>query len=326
MIAVILYSEAKREDFSTQALYETEVEVYPRSKIVKKEIEKLGYKVFLLPGNKHLIQHLGKIKPDIVFNLVDSLYGREELCSVIPALLEAERIPYTGAGIDGMSLNMNKYLTKIYLKQSGLPVPKFQFFEKHSDTLLKSFNFPLITKLNRFHGSVEIDQKAVVEDESQLRQRLKYLLSRYKGGVLVEEYIKGKEITAMIVDKQKKPLILAEERIFFKKKKYQLFGFEEAWSDEEVYDCVKYMLPQKVKKDIRYAFDLLQMRDYGRFEIIFDKRNRHFFIDVNTNPAFGPWEAGEAFGYLLHINKISFTRVAQSIIENAKKRFKRNSF
>ena len=146
-------------------------------------------------------------------------------------------------------------------------------------------------------------------------------MEKYHQEIMVEEYIRGKEITALMID-GKKQIVLAEERIFFKKEKYNLYGFEEAWSDEEFYDVKKYSLSPEIKKDIKRAFKVLEMRDYARIEIIIDHKGKHYFIDPNVNPAFGPIEAGEAFGYLINLYGIKFIDVAKQIIDNVHLRFK----
>ena len=276
--------------------------------------------MLLLPGNVDTFSKIKKLDPYIVFNLVDSVYGREDLSPIIPSLLEVLKIPYTGAGALGLSINTNKYLTKVILKEAGLPVPRFQLFSAYNERFNKKLRFPLITKLNCFHGSLEINQRSMVENEKDLRQRVKFLISKYGREVLVEEYVKGKEITTLIIE-DKKEIILSEERLFFRKNKYQLFGFEEAWSDEEFYDVKKISLDFAVKNDIKKAFKILQMNDYARFEIIIDKTGKHYFIDPNANPAFGPKEAGEAFGYLLYLYKIPFKNIVKKIINNSRARF-----
>ena len=317
---VILYSQAKREFFISKDLFLTEEEVYPRCKIIKPRFEKLGYKVILLPGDINTIKKIKILNPNIVFNLVDSVQGREDLSPLIPAILEIYKIPYTGSNMISLTINTNKYLTKCILKQAGIPVPNFQLFNNHTESINRSLKFPLIVKLNRFHGSIDISEHSVVENEKELRARIKLLIIKYNQEVLVEEYIKGKEITILIVDGKKK-LILAEERLFLIKNKYNLFGFKEAWSDEEFYDVKKYSLSRNIKNDIKEAFKLLQMSDYARFEIIIDGKGKHYLIDPNANPAFGPKEAGEAFGYLLFLYKIPFSSVVKKIISNARSRF-----
>jgi D-alanine-D-alanine ligase len=317
-LVVILYSDAKRKYFSSVEQYKTEAEVYFRSKIIKKRLEKLGFRAILLPGDVALFNKLKKLKPYIALNLVDSVGGKEDKISLIPAVLDFLSIPYTGAGITGLSINANKCLTKIILKQSGISVPKFQLFMSEKQKLNKNINFPLIVKLNEAHGSLEINQKAIVTNEEQLSQRVKYLIDKYKQSVLAEEYIRGKEVTALMIDDKNKEIVLAEERILFKKDKYPLYDFEAAWGKKEIYDCIKYKLNRRITEDIKKAFEVLQFKDYGRFEIIINKNGDYYFIDSNANPAFGPYGTTSGpFGYLLHVNKISFDLVAKKIINNA---------
>lgn len=316
-LVVILYSDAKREYFQTQEQFLTEEEVYGRSKIIKKRFIKMGYNVILLPGDSSLPEKLKKLKPYIVFNLVDSVKGKEELSSVIPSLLELLNIPYTGSNTLGLSINSDKYLTKVILREANILVPNFQLFLNPDESINSNLKFPLIVKLNKFHGSLEISQNSVVNNKNMLKNRIKYLIKKYNQPVLVEEYINGDEITVLIIDDKNEKIIIGEKRIFLKKEKYNLFTFEAAWSDEELYDCKKIVLNKKIKKDIAKAFDILNMDGYARFEIIIDKNGNYYFIDPNANPAFGPLEAGEAFGNLLHIHKIPFELAVNIIISNS---------
>jgi len=321
-IIVILYSYAKREYFQTEEQFLTEEEVYGRAKIVKKRLDKMNYKTVLLPGTSSLTNKLKQLNPYIVFNLVDSIYGNEELSSVIPSLLELLNIAYTGSNNLGLSINADKYITKTILKQSGISVPNFQLFYNANEKMDSNLKFPLIVKLNKFHGSLGISQESIVKNKKELKKRIEYLIKKYNQSILVEEYIKGKEITVLIIDDEKEKIILGEERVFLKKEKYNLFSFETAWSDEELYDCKKIKLNKKIKNDIIKSFNVLQMNSYARFEIIIDKKGKYFFIDPNANPAFGPLEAGEAFGNLLHIYNISFESVVNKIIINSLNRYK----
>lgn len=322
-LIAILYSDAKRKYFSSVEQYKTEAEVYFRSKVIKKHLDKLGFKAILLPGDILLFNKLKKLKPYIALNLVDSVGGKEEKISLVPAILDFLSIPYTGAGVIGLSINADKCLTKVILKQFGIPVPKFQLFTNEKQKLDNSINFPLIVKLNEAHGSLEINQKAIVENEDQLSRRIKYLVKKYKQTILVEEYIRGKEVTVLMIDDRNKKIILAEERILFKKDKYPLYDFEAAWGKKEIYDCMQYKLNRRIANDIKKAFEVLQFKDYGRFEIIINKNGDYYFIDANANPAFGPYGTTSGpFGYLLYANKISFDFVMKLIISNVINRFK----
>src|SRR3989338_4989751 len=193
----ILYSDAKREYFATEEHYLTEAEVFDRVKLITPYFEKMGAKVITLPGNNNLGDELRKLNPGFVLNLVDSVRGDETLAPSVPGLLELLDLYYTGSGILGMSINYNKFLTKKLMEQRGLPVPRYQLMSEPNQPINPLLRYPLISKLNHIHGSVEIDETAIAENERSLRERVKKLMAVYKDDVLVEEYIAGRELAAV---------------------------------------------------------------------------------------------------------------------------------
>jgi D-alanine-D-alanine ligase len=318
-LIIILYSDARREYFPTEMQFITEKEVYTRSKTIKKNMEKMGYEVRLVPGNLEAIRKLRKIKPYIIFNLVDSVNGQEQFSTTIPAMLDLMGLPYTGVDTNGMAINVDKFITKSILEQAGIPVPGFQLFMTGDEKLNSKLAFPLIVKLNHTHGSLEINQDSVVENKIKLAQRIKYLIGKYKQSVIVEEYIRGKEVTILMIEGLKKNIILAEERLILTKKKYDLFSFEAAWGEKETYDVKPYDLSKSVEEQTKKAFKVLQFKDFARFDILIDEKGNHYFIDPNSNPSFGP--KGWTFGFMLHNNNISFSSVVEMIIQNGRARF-----
>jgi D-alanine-D-alanine ligase-like ATP-grasp enzyme len=75
------------------------------------------------------------------------------------------------------------------LQSNGVPVPNYQLFNNPNDQLNPNLRFPLISKLNEVHGSVEMNEDAISENEKHLRERLKKLMPTYDQPMLVEEYI-----------------------------------------------------------------------------------------------------------------------------------------
>ena len=207
----IIYSEVKREYFPTEAQYITEKDAENDAKLVSKYLELLGIKVLLYRGDNDLPEILRKDKPELVINLVDSVKGVESLSSSIPGVLELLDVPYTGADILGLSLGYNKFLVKKLLQQNGIPIPNYQLFNTPSDFIDSTLRYPLISKLNEIHGAVEITKDAVSETEKHLIERLKFLIGTYKQPVLVEEFIVGREITAILLEGLNKKVYLAEK-------------------------------------------------------------------------------------------------------------------
>jgi len=312
----IIYSDVKREYFPTEAQYITEKDADRDASVIGKYLETLGIDVHTYPGNERLPARLYRDKPEMVINVVDSVKGDESLSSAIPGVLELLGLPYTGADILGLSLDTNKFLGKKLLQQNGIPIPHYQLFNAPGDYLDPSLRFPLISKLNAIHGAVEITKDAVSENEKHLRERLKFLTQVYKQPVLVEEFIVGREVTAILLEGMNRKVYLAEKVFAHPEEKYVFTTFEAQWQyDEWAYHYSKYDDPI-LKEYVKKAFDVAKMYDYGKFDIRIDQSGRYFFVDTNCNPAFGPKELDNALSLILDMYGISFYEILKRLLLN----------
>jgi D-alanine-D-alanine ligase len=314
----IIFSDVKRENFPSEAAYITEKDAEHDAQAIAEYINKLGIEPLFYPGNELLPERLRKEKPDMVLNLVGSVRGVDNLESAIPGVLELLNIPYTGAGILGESLSYNKFLTKKLLEQNGVPVPHYQLFNSTSDAIDPTLRFPLISKLNEIHGAVEITKDAVSENETHLRNRLRSLMTTYKQPILVEEFIAGRELTAILLEGLNTKVYLVE-RIFQKKpnQKYIFATFNYQWIESGPAEYQKYQ-DNFLKEYVKKAFEVTKMSDYAKFDIRLDNSGRYYFIDANSNPSFGPKELGTAISSILDLYGISFTDILKRLIINTK--------
>ncbi len=314
----LIYSDVKRADFPTEAQYITEKDAELDARLVGERLAAQGICTLLYPGNAELPERLRKTRPDLVLNLVDSIKGDERLASAIPGVLELLDIPYTGAGILGLSLDTNKFLIKKLLQQHGIPVPNYQLFNAADDMLDPMIRFPLISKLNSIHGSVEITPDAVSENEKQLRKRLRYLIRTYQQPVLVEEFISGREITAIVVQEKKKRVYLAEKVFKHAADKYVFLTFEDQWLTEmnAAFHYTPYSDPL-LNEYVKKAFNVTRMGGYGKFDLRLDQSGRYFFIDSNCNPAIGPKEMDMALPVILEMHGVSFDEFLRRLVLSA---------
>lgn len=313
----IVYSDVKREYFPTEEAYITEKDSLDDAKIIEGYIKKLGFETKLYPGNPELPVRLKQDKPDMVVNLVGSVRGQDYLASTIPALLELLEIPYTGAGILGEALAYNKFVVKKLLEQNGVPVPNYQLFNTPAEPLSPMLRFPLISKLNEIHGGVEIDINSISETEKHLRERLKFLINTYNQPVLVEEFIVGREITGHLLEGLNKKVYMAEKVFRKTKRKYLFVTFQDNWleHDKAPFRYQKFQDPI-LKAYILKAFEVTKMSDMGKFDVRMDSSGRYFFIDCNSNPAFGPEECGTSQSSVLALYGIGFNEVLRRLIIN----------
>ena len=313
----ILYSDVQRDNFATEAQYITEKDAEQDATLIGEHVKALGIDVRFHPGNAALPAWLVQNQLDMVLNLVDSINGVESLASAIPGTLELLGIPYTGAGILGLSLDTNKFLVKKLLQQHGIPVPYFQIFDSAADYLDPMLRFPLISKLNAIHGSVEITQDAVSENEKHLRKRLKQLIRTYKQPVLVEEFIGGREFAAIVLQDGHKRAYLAEKVFTQLHGQYALLTFEDQWLSEAnaVFHYARYR-DTVLKEYAKKAFAVTKMAGYGKFDIRLDQSGRYFFIDANCNPAVGPKELDVAMAAVLDLYGISFSEFLEKLLRH----------
>lgn len=313
----IIYSDVQRDYFPTESQYITEKDAEQDACQIGEYLESLGISVLLHPGNAELPEWLRVNAPEMVINLVDSIKGAESLASAIPGVLEILNIPYTGADILGLSLDTNKFVIKKLLQQNGVPVPYYQLFNTPNDTLDPLIRFPLISKLNSIHGSVEITEDAVSENEKQLRKRIRYLIRTYKQPVLVEEFISGREITAIVLQDGKKKVYQAEKIFTHTQNKYVFLTFEDQWLSKAntAFSYKEYGDPL-LKEYVKKAFNVTKMTGYAKFDIRLDQSGRYFFIDTNCNPALGPKELDVAMSVILDLYGISFHEILKRLILN----------
>jgi D-alanine-D-alanine ligase len=313
----ILYSDVQRADFPTEAQYITEKDAERDARLIGEYVQALGIDVRFHPGNAALPEWLAHNRLDMVINLVDSIRGVESSASAIPGALELLGIPYTGASILGLSLDTNKFLVKKLLQQHGIPVPYFQIFNSATDYLDPVLRFPLISKLNAIHGSVEITPDAISENEKHLRKRLRRLIRTYKQPVLVEEFIAGREFTAMVLQDGRKRVYLAEKVFTGLHGKYAFLAFEDQWLAEvpSIFHYARYR-DTVLKGYAKKAFGVTKMAGYGKFDIRLDQSGRYFFIDANCNPYFGPKELGADIARILDLYGTPFGEILEKLIRH----------
>lgn len=216
-------------------------------------------------------------------------------------------------------MGYNKYLVKQLMDEQGVPVPKGQLFTDYTTPLKKSLRFPLISKLNSIHGSVGLIDDSISDNETHLRKRIKLLLSEYpQSGVLVEEYIKGKEISVFIVEEnEKKHIYMSEDTFTHSKNPYTIASFEFRWIDDNPGISMNKYISEDLELLAQKAFNALDMSGYGKFDIRKDSKGVHHFIDANPNPAFAPPECDSPLANTAkNFYGVSFTSLLSMIIQS----------
>ncbi len=157
-----------------------------------------GHRATFLEGNLSLVETLPRLKPDICFNISEGYWG-DSRESHVPSILEMLRIPYTGSGVLTLALTLDKPMTKRVLAFHDLPTPAFQVFERADEPLDTDLRFPLFVKPSREGTGMGVSGESIVSDVAALREQLRAQLARYQQPILVERFIRGREVTVGVI-------------------------------------------------------------------------------------------------------------------------------
>src|SRR6266700_6696314 len=234
-------------------------------------------------------------RPDVVFNLCESIGGDNRFEPLMPMLLDRDALSYTGSGPLSLSLALHKHKAKDVLRARGIPTPEAIFLTK-ADIAAVTLPFPLIVKPSREDASVGITRESVVWTREALEQRVAYVLSHYRQPALVERYIEGREIyVSMLGTLGGTPQVFPFYEIDFSEMpadRPRIVSFEGKWvetSDE--YRGTKPVRCENLTPELQAritatalsAFDAMELRDYARVDIRLAADGVPYVIDVNPN-------------------------------------------
>jgi D-alanine-D-alanine ligase len=238
---------------------------------------------------------LGEMRPDVVFNLCESIGGDNRFEPLLPMLMDREGFAYTGSGPLALTLALHKHKTKEVLRARGVPTPEAVCLTT-ADLAPLTMPFPLIVKPSREDASVGINRESVVWTRETLEQRVSYVLTRYRQPALVERYIEGREIyVSMLGNATGAPRVFPFYEIDFSEMpadRPKIVSFEGKWVEtSEEYRgttpvrCTNLTpeLQERITATALMAFDALELRDYARVDIRLAADGIPYVIDVNPN-------------------------------------------
>lgn len=234
------------------------------------------------------------INPDVIFNFVESVEGITSYEYCIAGLYEMLGYFYTGSVPSSLGNCLNKARTKDILNSFGIRTPKYLTF-KANQRFTKNdinLNYPIILKLLREDASIGISEYSVVNNYTELNKQFRFLSDTYKQDIILEEYIKGRELNVAILGGEALPV----SEISFQGLPSgfpKIVTYDGKWIEDSVYyNNTKPVCPAKLSKAItdkinkiaKEAFTALNCRDYARIDMRLDNKNKPYVIEVNPNP------------------------------------------
>jgi len=209
-----------------------------------------------------------------------ALHGRGGEDGTIQGALETLGIPYTGSGVMGSAIGMDKWRTKMVWIASGLPTPRFRILEEKTNwsSVARDLKLPLIVKPANEGSTLGLTKVMSVK---QLPAAYELAAKKYRDIALAEQFIAGPEYTASVLGEEALPLI----RIEAPKGNYDYQN--KYFTDDTKYHCPS-GLPAKKEKALQAltlrAFRAVGCRGWGRVDIMLDKRGKPWLLEVNTSP------------------------------------------
>ncbi len=228
---------------------------------------------------EQLVRDAGEI--DGAFILLHGKYGED---GTIQGLLDLLGIPYQGSGILGSALAMDKELSRILYSQAGLDVPRGRVVRRGpycAEDIARELGLPVVIKPVDQGSSIGMSiPRTVKEMEEGLAEAFKY-----SSRVLVEEYIKGVEITGGVIGNDNLKalpvveIVPGEGHFFFD---YQA-KYQPGITREICPAGISASLTERAQECAIMAHRALQLRGYSRTDMII-RGDQIYVLETNTIP------------------------------------------
>jgi D-alanine-D-alanine ligase len=228
------------------------------------------------PAAPGFLRELGDGGYDRVFI---ALHGRGGEDGVMQGLLDVLGLPYTGSGVLGSALAMDKLRTKQVWQAAGVPTPGFVQLrdEPDLDAVPAALGYPVIVKPAHEGSSIGISK---ADSDASLREAWQQA-RRYDDEVFAEQWVTGGEYTCGILDGEALPLIRLETPNAF-------YDYEAKYEA----DTTRYLLPCGLDAETERSLQAASLAAFrgvggsgwGRVDFMLDDRGQPWFIEVNTVP------------------------------------------
>src|SRR4030067_1322911 len=259
---------------------------------ILKALKDMGYNAVAIDVGRDLADGLKQEKIEFAFIALHGRYGED---GAVQGMLEIMGTPYTGSGIAASALGMNKVFSKKIFKFHKLPVGQYVVLEKkdYNKKLGSKFisspprgedkgegrdlGFPVVVKPVSEGSSVGV---SIVSEEKGLKDAID-LAFKYGKELLIEKYIKGREIQVGILGERS----LGAIEIIPKR---QFYDYEAKYTPNMSEHIFPARLPEQVYNEVLElgikAHRVLGCKGYSRVDLIIDSDNRPFLLEVNTLP------------------------------------------
>ena len=274
-----------------------------------------------------VVERLLDSSPDLIFNCAEGTIGSSRE-AFYPGLYEQLRIPFTGGNPSLLHMNLDKHLAKTVVASRGVRVPQGGLVTPDNRELPAGLRYPLFIKPNAEGSSKGVTQDSVVETPEICERRIDDLLRRYPAGLVVEEFIAGRELSVPILEAFPGKILEVVEHTFDLDAiggKYNVYDYDMKQGGARA-SGVGVVCPAELSNDEREAvfgmarrvFEIMHCPDLGRVDIRLHQDGTPYFIELNPLPSLHPVAslmlAGKARG-------LEYRDVFRLVVRSAARRY-----
>lgn len=275
-----------------------------------------------------VVERILDSEPDLIFNLAEGTVGSSRE-AFYPGLYEQLNIPFTGGNAALLHMNLDKHLAKTILSSRGIRVPRGTHISSEKHELPSDLRFPWMIKPNSEGSSKGITQNSVVENLEQAKKLIKPLLKKYPQGLVVEEFIPGKELSVPFIESFPGKFLSIVEHTFDLEKlgvKYNIYDYDMKQGGESA-SAVGVVCPAELTEKeeaaayqmAKHVFEIMPCPDMGRVDIRLHENGDPYFIELNPLPSLHPVASMMTAAKTRHLEAKD---VFKLIIRSAARRYK----
>jgi D-alanine-D-alanine ligase len=311
---------------------EDELDCLKQAEAIADALRLLDYEPVLLPFGLDLnqtIKKLKSLKPQAVFNIVETLAAKGSLIYFACAILDSLQIPYTGCGTQAMFQTSNKPLAKKIMHDAGIATPAWITQDGSSSQAAPAGIY--LIKSSWEHASIGLDENSLISytNKENLLKEMSRREEKLGGSCYAEAYIDGREFNIALISGPSGLMILpAAEMLFrdYSPDKPKLVDYKAKW----VADSFEYNntirkfdfsendadLISALREISSRCWGLFALNGYARVDFRVDNNGKPWVLEINSNPCLS-MDAG--FAAALEQANIKYHEAIGFIIKSALK-------
>ena len=267
---------------------------------VSESLTRLGHEASACafePDPAALEAMLARDCPDLVFNLVETVWGSGVHGPMAPAMLTRLGVPFTGCAASAIGACGDKVFAKRLMAGAGLPTPEWS----EAPGWRGIGDGCWIVKSASEDASLGLDDGAVVRGREAVAARAQACAARYGGRWFAERYVDGREFNVALIERYGAPFALPIGEMLFEswdEARPRIIGYAAKWDEAatEYRDTTRVFdwherepkLNRMLEFLSRECWTFFGLAGYARVDFRVDRDGNPFILEVNPNPCLEP--------------------------------------